>query len=97
MMVRSNKDMMDAIFDAMEPGVAHTCEFRPVILSQRTHHIAHLPFGEGKSFSIGDPTSSMSATSGQQTQMPLSALPSMVLPHQIASQRQGSSSTLSLP
>ena len=44
----ANKDMMDAIFNPMEPGVAHTYEFHLAFLSRSSPHIAHLPIGEGQ-------------------------------------------------
>ena len=39
---------MDAIFNTMETGVAHTCEFHAVFLSRSSPHIDHLPVGEGQ-------------------------------------------------
>ena len=42
---------------------------------------------KAKSFTGGDPTSSRSARPGPPTQMPLSALPLVVSPHQPAPQR----------
>ena len=44
----ANKDMMDAIVNPMEPGVAPTCEFHPALLSRSSPHIALLPVGEGQ-------------------------------------------------
>ena len=47
---RANKEMMDAIFNPEEPGVAPTCEFQPVFLSRRTPPIAHPTVRKAKSF-----------------------------------------------
>ena len=44
----ANKDMMDAIFNPMEHGLAPTCESHPAFLSQSSPHIAHLLVAEGQ-------------------------------------------------
>ena len=93
----ANNDMMDAIFNYMDPSVTHTCEFHPAFLSRSSPHIAYLIALQGQVFSGEDPTPSRSARPGRPTRMPLSALPSPVSPHQPAPQRHGTSSIPSLP
>ena len=44
----ANKDMMDAIFNPMESGVAYTCALHPAFLLRSSPHLAHLPVGDSQ-------------------------------------------------